>query len=80
MTRRIAILLCAGFLLAPISAPSGVAFASSGADLEAALEAALEACKQLASDRQKDKCVKNAKERHGAKRGGQTDKNGKRDK
>ena len=76
MTRRIAILLCAGFLLAPISAPSGVALAGSDADLKAALQA----CKKLASERQKDECVKNAKARHGAKRGGQTDKNGKRDK
>ena len=76
MTRRFAILLCAGFLLAPVSALSGVAFAGSDADLKAALKA----CKKLASERQKDECVKNAKQRHGAQRGGQTDKNGKRDK
>ncbi len=76
MTRRFAILLCAGFLLAPISAPSGVAFAGSDADLKAALKQ----CKMLASERQKDECVKKAKRRHGAKRGGETDKDGKRDK
>ena len=50
MTRRLAILLCAGFLLAPVSVPSGVAFAGSDADLKAAFRA----CKKLASERQKD--------------------------
>ena len=76
MTRRVAILLCAGFLLAPISAPSGVAFAGS----DAGLKAALKVCKKLVSERQKDECVKNAKQRYGAQRGGQNDKKDKRDK
>ena len=76
MTRKFAILLCAGFLLAPISAPSGVAFAGS----DAALKAALKVCKKLASERQKDTCVSNAKQRYGARGGGQKDKSDKRDK
>ena len=76
MTRRLVILLCAGFLLAPVSVPSGVAFAGSDADLKAALKV----CKKLANERQKDECVKNAKQRSGARSDGQTDKNGKRDK
>ena len=70
MTRRLAILLCAGFLLAPITALSGVAFAGSDADLKAALKA----CKMLANDRKKDECVKNVKQRSGARSGGQKDK------
>ncbi len=76
MTRRFAILLCAGFLLAPVLAPSSVAFAGSNADLKAALKA----CKKLAGARQKDECVSNAKKRYGPRSGGQTDKNNKRDK
>ena len=72
MTRRFAILLCAGFLLAPIAAPSGVAFAGSDADLKA--------CKKLAGARQKDECVSKANERHGPRSGGKKNKNDKRDK
>ena len=74
MMRRFAILLCAGFLLASVSPPSGVAFAGSAAELKAALKE----CKKLASARQKDACVSNAKIRHGPRSGGQ--KNSKRDK
>ena len=76
MTRRFAILLCAGFLLAPIAAPSGVAFAGSDADLKAAIKA----CKKLAGARQKDECVSKANERHGPRSGGKKNKNDKRDK
>ena len=76
MTRRFAILLCAGFVLASVSTPSGVAFAGS----DAKLKAALKECKKLAGERQRDACVSNAKQRHGPRGGGQKDKEDKRDK